>query len=86
MELDDLGPVDIVLAVCRFANDAALERQRAGMAKARAAGKYKGAAPTPAALVTTIAKMKDDGQTTSQIAEALGISRRSVFRALAKAQ
>ena len=41
VELDDLGPVDIVLAVCRFANEAALERQREGMAKARAAGKYR---------------------------------------------
>ena len=62
------------MVVCKFANDAALERQRAGMERARAAGKYKGSQPTPAALVTTIAKMKGDGQTTSQIAEALGIS------------
>lgn len=86
VELDDQGPVDIVLTVCRFANDAALERQREGMAKAKAAGKYKGSQPTPPALVATIAKMKADGETTAKIAEALGISRRSVFRALAKAE
>jgi DNA invertase Pin-like site-specific DNA recombinase len=57
-----------------------LERQRSGIAKAKAAGVYKGRKPT--IPVAEIRDMKAKGKGPGAIAEALGVSRMSVWRAL----
>jgi DNA invertase Pin-like site-specific DNA recombinase len=59
-----------------------LERQREGVAKAKAEGKYRGRAPTARAKSgDVIAKFKAD-QRPSDIAKSLGIGRASVYRIL----
>jgi DNA invertase Pin-like site-specific DNA recombinase len=62
-----------------------LERQREGIAKAKAEGKYKGRKPTARAKTDQIRVLAREGLTKALIAERLGISQRSVFRVLASA-
>src|SRR4051812_21776993 len=60
-----------------------LERQREGIAKAKVEGKYKGRASTARSQADQIVSLAGAGLTKAAIAEALGISPRSVFRVLA---
>jgi DNA invertase Pin-like site-specific DNA recombinase len=60
-----------------------LERQREGVAKAKAEGKYKGRVPTARLKADRIRALREQGLTTGQIALDVGVSRRSVFRVLA---
>jgi DNA invertase Pin-like site-specific DNA recombinase len=62
-----------------------LERQREGIAKAKAAGKYKGRAPTARAKLDQIRALPSEGIGPSEIARRLGIGRASVYRLLAAA-
>ena len=59
-----------------------LERQREGIAKAKAEGKYKGRKPTALARAAEIAALKTDGMRPVDIARQLGIGRASVCRIL----
>ena len=62
-----------------------LERQREGVAKAKAEGKYRGRVPTARARsVEVIAKFKAD-QRPTDIAKSIGIGRASVYRILNEA-
>jgi DNA invertase Pin-like site-specific DNA recombinase len=56
------------------------ERQLEGIAKAKAAGVYKGRKPTISSA--EVRKLKDDGLGATEIAKRLGIGRASVYRAL----
>ncbi len=69
-------------AIAEFERDLMLERQREGIAKAKAAGKYKGRAPTARAKSEEVIELKRQGNTVPQIVVATGISRASVFRIL----
>ncbi len=60
-----------------------LERQREGIAKAKAAGKYKGRKPTARAKSDEVLAMHRDGIGATQIAKELGIGRASVYRIIA---
>jgi len=57
-----------------------LERQREGIAKAKADGKYRGRAPTAMAKAGEVAELKAQGLGPTAIAKRLGISVRSVYR------
>ena len=59
-----------------------LERQRAGIDAAKANGVYRGRKAT--VPVDSVREMRAAGHGPSQIARALGISRQSVYRALAE--
>jgi DNA invertase Pin-like site-specific DNA recombinase len=59
-----------------------LERQRAGIAKAKAAGRYKGRAPTARAKKAQVLALKAEGIGPSEIARRLGTGRTSVYRAI----
>jgi DNA invertase Pin-like site-specific DNA recombinase len=59
-----------------------LERQREGIAKAKAAGKYKGRKPTARAKGDDAVRLFQEGKRVSEIAKALGVGRGSVYRAL----
>jgi DNA invertase Pin-like site-specific DNA recombinase len=56
------------------------ERQLEGIAKAKAAGVYKGRKPTISGI--EVKKLKDEGLGATEIAKRLGIGRASVYRAL----
>lgn len=70
-------------SVAEFERDMMLERQREGIAKAKAEGKYKGRAPTAMRKADQIRQLAAAGQTKADIAHRLGVSERSVYRALA---
>lgn len=64
-----------------------LERQREGIARAKAEGKYKGRKPTARAnyKAADAVLLFQDGKRISEIAKALSIGRASVYRALSRA-
>lgn len=68
--------------IAEFERELMLERQREGIAKAKAEGKYKGRAPTARRQADEIRKLKAEGIKAEDIAQRLGISRASVFRAV----
>ena len=70
-------------AIAQFEREMMLERQREGIAKAKAAGKYKGRKPTAKAKATDVLGLRAAGIGATEIARRLGIGRASVYRALA---
>ena len=73
-------------AFAEFERSLLLERQRAGIAKARAEGRYKGRAPTARRKAAEIVRLRSEGHTPAQIAELTGVSKSSAYRILAEAQ
>jgi DNA invertase Pin-like site-specific DNA recombinase len=73
----------IFAGFAQFEREMMLERQKEGIAKARAEGKRLGRKPTAALKADEARAMKAAGQTVSEIAAALAIGRGSVYRALA---
>jgi len=69
-------------AFAEFERAIMLERQRPGIEKAKAHGKYKGRKPTAMNQRARVKAMDAEGITRAAIAENLGISERSVYRAL----
>lgn len=67
-------------SVAEFEREIMLERQREGIAKAKAAGKYKGRAPTAREKTDQVLELLGTGMTQQQVADELGISRSSVQR------
>jgi DNA invertase Pin-like site-specific DNA recombinase len=71
-------------AVATFEREIMLERQREGIAKAAAEGKYKGRQPTARAESAEVHLLADRGVTRERIARQTGIGVASVYRILAK--
>ena len=69
-------------AIAQFERELMLERQREGVAKAKAEGKYKGRAPTARAKAPQVLRLHSEGIGPTEIGKRLGISRASVYRAL----
>jgi DNA invertase Pin-like site-specific DNA recombinase len=63
-------------------SDAMLDRQREGIAKAKAQGRYKGRVPTVRRQAAEIIRLKEAGIRPSEIASRLRIGRASVYRVL----
>lgn len=74
--------LNVMASVAQFEREMMLERQREGIAKAKAEGKYKGRKPTAMAKQDEIAKLAEQGVGATEIAKRLGIGRASVYRAL----
>jgi DNA invertase Pin-like site-specific DNA recombinase len=68
--------------VATFERELMLERQREGIARAKAEGKYKGRKPTAMAKAGEIRALHDSGIGPSEIARRLGVGRSSVYRML----
>ncbi|MFT7145401.1 MAG: DNA invertase Pin-like site-specific DNA recombinase [Yoonia sp.] len=66
--------------VAEFEREIMLERQREGIAKAKAAGKYKGRKPTARAKKDEMLALRDQGIGATEIAKQLGVGRASVYR------
>src|ERR1700722_8376377 len=74
--------LNVLGSVAQFEREVMLERQREGIAKAKAEGKFKGRAPTARAKGPKIRDLAAKGETRDSIAAQLGVSVRSVYRAL----
>ena len=70
----------MLAAVATFERDLMLERQKEGVAKAKAEGKYKGRAPTARRQSDEVLRLRSEGVTPTEIAKRLGMSRMSVYR------
>ena len=68
--------------IAEFEREIMLERQREGIAKAKAEGKYKGRKPTAMAKAEEVKKLHGEGVGATEIAQRLGIGRASVYRVL----
>jgi DNA invertase Pin-like site-specific DNA recombinase len=73
-------------AVAEFETALMKERQKAGIAKAKAEGRYKGRSPTARAKGAQMHELADAGFGASSIALRLGVSRASVYRILSEAK
>jgi DNA invertase Pin-like site-specific DNA recombinase len=65
-------------AFAQFEREMMLERQREGIAKAKAAGKYKGRKPTALAKAPEVKALRDEGVGGIEVARRLGIGRASI--------
>jgi DNA invertase Pin-like site-specific DNA recombinase len=70
----------IFAGFAQFEREMMLERQREGIAKAKAAGKYRGRKPTARARAAEVSVLRAAGKTPTEIARELGIGRGSVYR------
>lgn len=88
-EVDTKSPTGKMLitmfgAVAEFETALMKERQKAGIAKAKAEGRYKGRAPTARAKAPQMHELEKAGLGASAIAMRLGVSRASVYRILSE--
>lgn len=72
----------IMGSIAEFERAMMLERQREGIAKAKAEGRYKGRTPTAMRQAQSIRQLASEGLTKAAIAQRLGVSERSVYRAI----
>lgn len=89
MNLDTSTPtgklmLNLLGSIAEFERELMLERQREGIAKAKADGKYRGRQPTARAKAEEVMKLRAEGKSANDIVAALGISRASVFRIFAE--
>lgn len=87
MDLDTTTPtgklmLTVLSGVAAFEREIMLERQRDGIAKAKAEGKFKGRQPTARAKTAEVIKLYEDGTTPADIARKLTIGKASVYRIL----
>lgn len=76
--------LNLLGSIAEFERELMLERQREGIAKAKAGGKYRGRVPTARRKTPQILELKASGLGASEIAAMLQVSRSSVYRALAE--
>jgi DNA invertase Pin-like site-specific DNA recombinase len=74
---------NMIGAIAQFEREIMLERQREGIARAAAEGKYKGRVPTARARSTEVLGMMLQGKGAAEVARLIGISRASVYRIIA---
>lgn len=73
---------DLLNAIVEFETQVVRERQSAGIAKAKQAGRYKGRKPTAMQKADRVLALIDEGLTRQKIADELGIGVASVYRIL----
>lgn len=74
----------MLAAIATFERDLMLERQKEGIAKAKADGKYQGRQPTARKKAEDVMRLRAAGKSANDIAAELQISRASVFRIVAE--
>ena len=72
--------LNVMSSVAQFEREMMLERQREGIAKAKAEGKYKGRTPTARAKTDMVKLALDQGVSKAQICRDLEISKTSLYR------
>lgn len=76
--------VVLLAAVAECERALLLDRQKAGIAKAKAEGRYKGRAPTARRKSADVHRLKQEGLGAVEIASQTGMSRASVYRILSE--
>lgn len=76
--------LNVLGGVAQFEREMMLERQREGIAKAKAKGAYKGRKPTARAKANEVKALAAKGFSMGQIASQLGIGKGSVHRMLSQ--
>ena len=74
--------LNVLGAVAQFEREMMLERQREGIAKAKAEGKYRGRTPSARFKEAEVLCLLAAGMPKAEIARKVGISERSVYRLL----
>jgi DNA invertase Pin-like site-specific DNA recombinase len=74
--------INLLGSIAQFEREIMLERQREGIAKAKADGKYKGGTPTAMKRKDEVIELKSQGLGINEIVTKTGISRTSVWRIL----
>ncbi len=74
--------LNVLGGVAEFEREMMLERQREGIAKAKAEGKYRGRKPTVQTKADQIKTMHAEGVSLSEIARRLSVGKASVHRVL----
>jgi DNA invertase Pin-like site-specific DNA recombinase len=74
--------LNVLGSVAQFERSIMFERQREGVAKAKAEGKYKGRAPTARAKAGEVKALLEAGKNPTEVARELKIGRSSVYRIL----
>jgi DNA invertase Pin-like site-specific DNA recombinase len=87
MSLDTTTPtgklmLNVLGSVAEWERETMLERQREGIAKAKAAGKYKGRAKTAMAKADEVVALLAAGVSPTEVVKQLRISRSSVYRVM----
>lgn len=72
--------LQMVGSIAEFERAIMLERQREGVAKAKAAGKYRGRAKTAMAKAGEVEALLRAGEAPAEVAKRVGIGRSSVYR------
>lgn len=76
----------VLAGVAQFEREIMLERQREGVAKAKAAGKYKGRKPIAPDVQQEVIHLSASGKSKVAIAKQLEIGEATVYRILKKAK
>ena len=76
----------MLAAVAEFERNLMLERQREGIARAAAEGKYRGRAPTAMRQATQALDLLAQGKGKAEVARTLGISEASIYRIVAQSK
>lgn len=74
----------VLSAIAKLEREIMLERQREGIAKAKAEGKFKGRKPMSKALINEILQKSKERITRKDLAKYIGISEATVYRVLKK--
>lgn len=75
--------LSIMSSVAQFEREMMLERQREGIAKAKADGKYTGRKPTAMAKADSVKALLESGMSKAEVCRSVGISKASLYRILA---
>lgn len=92
MEIDTTTPTgrlqfNLIASIAQFEREVMLERQKVGIAKAKAEGKYKGRKPTDTAIKNKIIELADNPKMTrQQIADEVGCGIATVYRVLKESE
>jgi DNA invertase Pin-like site-specific DNA recombinase len=74
----------VLAGVAQFEREIMLERQREGVSKAKAAGKYRGRKPISLARREEVMQLAKSGTSKTKIAKQLGIGEATIYRILKK--
>ncbi len=78
--------LNVLGSIAQFEREMMLERQREGIAKAKAEGKYKGRKPTARMRTSEVLQLLGQGYKKHEIAQRLSVSQRSVYRIVNQAR